>query len=84
MNICGSVAQCGTDPAKPMAGCEMENGKAVGAVGVETTLQLSTDGVLTLTYKGVLDTPTGRGCAPLCGRLTGKDYQNSACWEMKS
>ncbi|KAG5846630.1 hypothetical protein ANANG_G00117010 [Anguilla anguilla] len=42
-----------------MAGCEIENGKPVGAVGVEKSLQFSTDGVLTLTYKGALDTPTG-------------------------
>ncbi|XP_064196429.1 cation-independent mannose-6-phosphate receptor [Anguilla rostrata] len=59
VNICGPVARCGKDHGDPMAGCEIENGKPVGAVGVEKSLQFSTDGVLTLTYKGALDTPTG-------------------------
>ncbi|KAJ8270708.1 hypothetical protein GJAV_G00118320 [Gymnothorax javanicus] len=59
VNICGPVARCGTDHGDPMAGCEMEDGKPVGAVGVESSLQFSTDGVLTLTYRGALDTPTG-------------------------
>ncbi|KAJ8396206.1 hypothetical protein AAFF_G00020730 [Aldrovandia affinis] len=37
----------------------MEDGKPVGPVGVERSLQFSTDGALTLTYKGDLDEHTG-------------------------
>ena len=43
-----------------MAGCELEGGLPVGPVGVERTLKYSTDSLLTLTYKGELDKPTGR------------------------
>ncbi|KAG7460969.1 hypothetical protein MATL_G00204630 [Megalops atlanticus] len=59
VNLCGPVTKCGTDNGKPVAGCEMENGQPSGLVGVERSLQLSTDGVLTLTYKGDLNKPTG-------------------------
>ncbi|XP_069028432.1 cation-independent mannose-6-phosphate receptor [Embiotoca jacksoni] len=55
VNICSDVAECGTG----MAGCEMENGVPVSPVGVEKSLQYSTDGILKLTYKGPRDNPTG-------------------------
>jgi len=42
-----------------MAGCELDEGHPLSPVGVEKTLQYSTDGLLTLTYKGNLDEPTG-------------------------
>ncbi|KAG7219113.1 hypothetical protein INR49_019321 [Caranx melampygus] len=54
VNICSDVAECG----QGMAGCELEAGHPVSPVGVEKTLQYSTDGLLKLTYKGPLDDPT--------------------------
>uniref|UniRef100_A0A8C7QBA3 Insulin-like growth factor 2 receptor n=1 Tax=Oncorhynchus mykiss TaxID=8022 RepID=A0A8C7QBA3_ONCMY len=59
VNICGEVAECGKDQGKPVAGCELDNGLVVGPVGVERALQYSTDGLLTLTYKGDMNKPTG-------------------------
>uniref|UniRef100_A0AAZ3P560 Insulin-like growth factor 2 receptor n=1 Tax=Oncorhynchus tshawytscha TaxID=74940 RepID=A0AAZ3P560_ONCTS len=59
VNICGEVAECGKDQGKPVAGCELDNGLVVGPVGVERSLQYSTDGLLTLTYKGDMNKPTG-------------------------
>ncbi|XP_056620153.1 cation-independent mannose-6-phosphate receptor isoform X2 [Triplophysa dalaica] len=59
VNICNAVDKCGSADGKPVAGCEMEEGKPVSQVGVEQSLQFSTDGSLTLTYKGVLDKQTG-------------------------
>ncbi|XP_061097950.1 cation-independent mannose-6-phosphate receptor [Conger conger] len=73
LNICGPVAQCGPD----QAGCEMENGKPVGPVGVEKSLQFSTDGVLTLTYKGALDTPTGTRNTFIISLVCDLDNSNS-------
>ncbi|XP_049445309.1 cation-independent mannose-6-phosphate receptor isoform X1 [Epinephelus fuscoguttatus] len=54
VNICSDVAECG----QGVAGCELEDGKPISPVGVEKTLQYSTDGLLSLTYKGTLDDPT--------------------------
>ncbi|KAM3602400.1 uncharacterized protein V6R79_003255 [Siganus canaliculatus] len=54
VNICSEMAECGAG----MAGCELEDGHPVSPVGVEKTLQYSTDGLLSLTYKGLLDGPT--------------------------
>ncbi|XP_053300759.1 cation-independent mannose-6-phosphate receptor [Pleuronectes platessa] len=54
VNICAEVAQCGAG----MAGCELEEGHPSSPVGVEKSLQYSTDGLLQLTYKGPLDDPT--------------------------
>ncbi|XP_077950092.1 cation-independent mannose-6-phosphate receptor isoform X1 [Gasterosteus aculeatus] len=54
VNICSDVAECGPG----MAGCELDEGHPSSPVGVEKTLQYSTDGLLTLTYKGTLDEPT--------------------------
>ncbi|XP_054616857.1 cation-independent mannose-6-phosphate receptor [Dunckerocampus dactyliophorus] len=54
VNICADVAECGPG----MAGCEMEDGHPVSPVGVEKTLQYSTDGLLKLTYKGPRDDST--------------------------
>ncbi|XP_056125524.1 cation-independent mannose-6-phosphate receptor [Rhinichthys klamathensis goyatoka] len=59
VNICGPVKECGTVRDKPVSGCELEDKKPVSQVGVEQSLQFSTDGALTLTYKGVMDIPTG-------------------------
>ncbi|KAL6096173.1 igf2r [Pungitius sinensis] len=54
VNICSDVAECGAG----MAGCELDEGHPSSPVGVEKTLQYSTDGLLTLTYKGTQDEPT--------------------------
>uniref|UniRef100_A0A8C2ZCN4 Insulin-like growth factor 2 receptor n=1 Tax=Cyclopterus lumpus TaxID=8103 RepID=A0A8C2ZCN4_CYCLU len=54
VNICSEVAECGAG----MAGCELDEGHPLNPVAVEKTLQYSTDGLLTLTYKGTLDEPT--------------------------
>ncbi|MBN3306457.1 MPRI protein, partial [Amia calva] len=59
VNICGSIPECGESHGKPMRGCELEDGQPVAQVGVESSLQFSTDSLLTLTYKGDLDKPTG-------------------------
>uniref|UniRef100_A0A673XB01 Insulin-like growth factor 2 receptor n=1 Tax=Salmo trutta TaxID=8032 RepID=A0A673XB01_SALTR len=58
VNICGEVAECEKDQGKPVAGCELDNSLVVGPVGVERSLQYSTDGLLTLTYKGDVNRPT--------------------------
>lgn len=55
MNICADAPQCGAGNA----GCELENGHPVNPVGVEKTLEYSTDGLMKLTYKGALNMPTG-------------------------
>ncbi|XP_017311659.1 cation-independent mannose-6-phosphate receptor isoform X1 [Ictalurus punctatus] len=58
VNICSAARQCGAD--KPdAAGCVVEDGKPHSFVGVERSLQLSTDGLLTLTYRGELDKTLG-------------------------
>ncbi|XP_071323597.1 cation-independent mannose-6-phosphate receptor isoform X2 [Trachinotus anak] len=54
VNICSDAEGCG----QGMAGCELEDGHPSSPVGVEKTLQYSTDGLLKLTYKGPLDDPT--------------------------
>lgn len=55
VNICSDAPDCGPG----MAGCVLEDGRPVSPVGVEKSLQYSTDGLLKLTYKGPLDSPTG-------------------------
>uniref|UniRef100_A0A6Q2XKG2 Insulin-like growth factor 2 receptor n=1 Tax=Esox lucius TaxID=8010 RepID=A0A6Q2XKG2_ESOLU len=59
VNICAEVADCGTDPGKHVAGCELEADQVLGPVEVERSLKYSTNGLLTLVYKGDLDKPTG-------------------------
>ncbi|KAH0519980.1 Cation-independent mannose-6-phosphate receptor [Microtus ochrogaster] len=57
-NICGTMPVCVTDKEKLAFGCEagtqteLENLKPERPVGMEKSLQLSTEGFLTLTYKG--------------------------------
>lgn len=55
LNICGTVPGCSTKEGDQFAGCELDNGKPVGWVGVDRSLEFSTDGQLKLTYKGTLD-----------------------------
>ncbi|KAF5914863.1 hypothetical protein HPG69_010929 [Diceros bicornis minor] len=58
-NVCGTMPVCGTLDGKPASGCEAEtqteepeNVKPERLVGLEKSLQLSTEGFITLTYKG--------------------------------
>ncbi|KAL0967415.1 hypothetical protein UPYG_G00251950 [Umbra pygmaea] len=59
VNICAEVAECVTDQGKSVAGCELDAGHVVGPVGVERSLQYSTNGLLRLIYKGDLNPATG-------------------------
>ena len=59
LNICDPAPHCGTVGGVAAAGCELEEGKPVGPVGVERSLEFSTEGQLKLTYKGDRDEPTG-------------------------
>ncbi|KAK2501049.1 hypothetical protein MC885_011037 [Smutsia gigantea] len=59
INVCGTMPVCGTFDGKPASGCEAEthaeelkNLKPERPVGLEKSLQLSTEGFITLTYKG--------------------------------
>ncbi|XP_041951218.1 cation-independent mannose-6-phosphate receptor-like isoform X1 [Alosa sapidissima] len=59
LNICGAAPDCGTEEGAEAAGCELDEGKPMGQVGVEKTLEFSTEGQLKLTYKGDMDESTG-------------------------
>ncbi|XP_077442699.1 cation-independent mannose-6-phosphate receptor isoform X2 [Stigmatopora argus] len=54
VNICANLVVCGLG----MAGCELEDGHPISPVGVEKSLQYSTDDLLKLTYKGPRDDST--------------------------
>ncbi|XP_027795386.2 cation-independent mannose-6-phosphate receptor [Marmota flaviventris] len=65
-NVCGTMPLCGTFGGKPASGCEaatqtgeLKNLRPERPVGFEKSLQLSTGGFLTLTYKGA--PPADRG-----------------------
>ncbi|XP_066532658.1 cation-independent mannose-6-phosphate receptor isoform X2 [Hoplias malabaricus] len=51
VNICAEASHCGSQ-GKSIAGCVVEDGIPHSQVGMEKTLQFSTDGLLTLIYKG--------------------------------
>ncbi|XP_007943478.1 cation-independent mannose-6-phosphate receptor [Orycteropus afer afer] len=60
LNICGAMPICGTIEGKPAFGCEaetqtgdLENLEPDRVVGGEKSLQLSTEGFITLTYRGL-------------------------------
>lgn len=55
VNICSNVTKCGAGNA----GCELEDGVPTSQVGMEKSLQYSTNGLLTLTYRGELNKTTG-------------------------
>lgn len=55
VNICSNMSKCGAGNA----GCVLEDGVPFSQVGAERSLQYSSNGLLTLTYKGQLDKPTG-------------------------
>ncbi|XP_066228988.1 cation-independent mannose-6-phosphate receptor isoform X1 [Saccopteryx leptura] len=59
-NVCGTMAVCGTLEGKPASGCEaatetadLSDLKPERLVGLEKTLQLSTEGFMTLIYEGL-------------------------------
>lgn len=58
VNICSAAEQCGSEK-QDVAGCVVEDDKPHSFVGVERSLQLSTDGLLSLTYRGELDKTLG-------------------------
>lgn len=76
-NVCGAMPVCGTLDGKPASGCEAEtqteelkNLKPGRLVGLEKSLQLSTEGFITLTYTGRPSHPRGE-LTSLCLQLTG-------------
>ncbi|XP_053769591.1 cation-independent mannose-6-phosphate receptor [Desmodus rotundus] len=59
-NVCGTMSVCGTLKGKPASGCEastqtadLKDLKPERLVGMEKSLQLSTEGFITLTYEGL-------------------------------
>lgn len=71
-NVCGTMPICGTLDGKPASGCEaatqtadLNNLKPERLVGLEKTLQLSTEGFMTLTYKGPYSDTKGEPSAML-------------------
>ncbi|XP_019519312.1 PREDICTED: cation-independent mannose-6-phosphate receptor [Hipposideros armiger] len=65
-NVCGTMPVCGTLQGKPASGCEAETQtkdlkdlKPERLVGFEKSLQLSTEGFITLTYEGPHSAATG-------------------------
>ncbi|MBZ3890423.1 Cation-independent mannose-6-phosphate receptor, partial [Sciurus carolinensis] len=67
-NVCGTMPVCGTINGKPASGCEaatqteeLKNLRPERPVGFQKSLQLSTEGFLTLTYKG--SPPADKGTA---------------------
>lgn len=76
-NVCGEMPACGTLDGKPASGCEAEsqtddlrNLKPSRLVGLEKSLQLSTEGFITLTYTGLPSHPNGELRFLLLLRLT--------------
>ncbi|XP_038659271.1 cation-independent mannose-6-phosphate receptor isoform X2 [Scyliorhinus canicula] len=59
LNICQGLKECGKIGSKPATGCEMDGQKPRRLVGLETSLQVSTDGLITLMYKGALEVLSG-------------------------
>lgn len=77
---------CGTFDGKPASGCEAEtqiedlkNLKPEKQVGLERTLQLSTEGFITLTYKGPIYPSTGELRTRSFLRLVNKHPSGPVC-----
>uniref|UniRef100_A0A8C3PZL1 Insulin like growth factor 2 receptor n=1 Tax=Chrysolophus pictus TaxID=9089 RepID=A0A8C3PZL1_CHRPC len=60
LNICGPMPECGEINGKPAAGCEADNLTSVRMVELDKTLYLSSEGFLTLTYRGRLLVESGK------------------------
>uniref|UniRef100_A0A8C5X5C4 Insulin like growth factor 2 receptor n=1 Tax=Malurus cyaneus samueli TaxID=2593467 RepID=A0A8C5X5C4_9PASS len=59
LNICGHVSDCGTINNKTASGCEVENLTLRRPVELDKTLYLSSEGFLTLTFRGPLVVESG-------------------------
>ncbi|XP_067845330.1 cation-independent mannose-6-phosphate receptor [Heptranchias perlo] len=59
LNICRGLNECGKIGNKSAIGCEVHEQKPTRPVGLETALQVSTDGLITLMYKGALVVESG-------------------------
>uniref|UniRef100_A0A8D0GH90 Insulin like growth factor 2 receptor n=1 Tax=Sphenodon punctatus TaxID=8508 RepID=A0A8D0GH90_SPHPU len=59
LNICATSNDCGTINEKPAGGCELENLKSLRLVEQDKTLQLSTEGYITVTYRGNISLKSG-------------------------
>ncbi|XP_064014257.1 cation-independent mannose-6-phosphate receptor [Pogoniulus pusillus] len=59
LNICETMPDCGEINGKTAAGCEAENLTSVRLVELDKTLYLSSEGFLTLTYRGPLRMQSG-------------------------
>ncbi|KAG8444174.1 hypothetical protein GDO86_009380 [Hymenochirus boettgeri] len=55
LNICGPLKDCGSVNDKEAAGCVYDGGAIHNQVQVDRSLQLSTEGFITLTYRGKLE-----------------------------
>ncbi|OXB70385.1 UNVERIFIED_CONTAM: hypothetical protein H355_002798, partial [Colinus virginianus] len=60
LNICDPMPECGQINGKPAAGCEADNLTSVRMVELDKTLYLSSEGFLTLTYRGLLRVESGK------------------------
>ncbi|XP_060687644.1 cation-independent mannose-6-phosphate receptor isoform X3 [Hemiscyllium ocellatum] len=59
LNICRGLNECGKIGTKTATGCEIDGQKPKHPVGLQTSLQVSTDGLITLMYKGTLEAESG-------------------------
>ncbi|XP_059504404.1 cation-independent mannose-6-phosphate receptor isoform X2 [Stegostoma tigrinum] len=60
LNICRGLKECGKIGSKPATGCEIDGQEPKHQVGMETSLEASTSGLITLTYIGALARDSGR------------------------
>ncbi|KAM4770926.1 cation-independent mannose-6-phosphate receptor [Rhinophrynus dorsalis] len=60
LNICGPVTECGSINQQEAGGCEYERGTSIRPVQVSRNLQLSTEGSITLTYRGAFENSSGQ------------------------
>ncbi|KAM4042759.1 cation-independent mannose-6-phosphate receptor [Anomaloglossus baeobatrachus] len=61
LNICGPVSGCGQIGDSPAAGCEIDNNLVSRPVKPSQSLDLASEGTITLTYSGKMDDQTGSG-----------------------
>nr|XP_054484731.1 cation-independent mannose-6-phosphate receptor isoform X5 [Agelaius phoeniceus] len=59
LNICGRLPYCGKINGETAAGCERENLTPLRPLELDKTLYLSSEGFLTLTYRGLLHVESG-------------------------
>ncbi|XP_075123765.1 cation-independent mannose-6-phosphate receptor isoform X2 [Leptodactylus fuscus] len=61
LNICGLVSDCDKTGKNPVAGCEIENNVVSRPVKLSQSLDLTSEGTITLTYSGIKDGETASG-----------------------